>query len=100
MIYNPKKVDNRRFKAVSLPSCKKLFERFGYSLGEKGHPDNTDPYKFTDPKFKSGVFPKDVDNSTLISGVTQAYKEVEVVQPKVEDTTDSVKKSESEKNDD
>lgn len=34
-----------RFQAVSIPSARKLFERFGFHL-QPGHPDNTDPDHF------------------------------------------------------
>lgn len=37
------------FKAVPLPSARKLFERYGFSLAKGGHPDNTDPYNFNAP---------------------------------------------------
>ena len=37
------------FKEVPIPSARKLFERYGYSLTKDGHPDNTDPYHFSEP---------------------------------------------------
>lgn len=43
-----------RFQAVSIPSARKLFERFGFQL-QQGHPDNTDPDHFGEVSNPVGV---------------------------------------------
>lgn len=47
----PLKLKNclNRFQAVPIPTVTKLFEMYGFSRATSGHPDNTDPYNFTDP---------------------------------------------------
>lgn len=47
----PLKLKNclNRFQAVPIPTATKLFEMYGFSRATTGHPDNTDPYNFTDP---------------------------------------------------
>uniref|UniRef100_A0AAU8B671 Uncharacterized protein n=1 Tax=Dulem virus 229 TaxID=3145706 RepID=A0AAU8B671_9VIRU len=47
----PLKLKNclNRFQAVPIPTVTKLFEMYGFSRAVTGHPDNTDPYNFTDP---------------------------------------------------
>lgn len=82
MIYNPKQKDNRRFKPISLPTARKLFERYGYSLATDGHPDNTDPYKFKEPAFRSGVFPKDVVSGAMVKGISAAFADEPKDDPK------------------
>ncbi len=49
MIIVRKKDMVNNFKEVPIPSARKLFERYGYSLTRDGHPDNTDPYHFSEP---------------------------------------------------
>lgn len=43
-----------RFKAVSIPSARKLFERLGFQ-SISGHPDNTDPDHFGEVSNPVGV---------------------------------------------
>ena len=40
---------HNKFTAVPVATAKKLFETYGFSRATVGHPDNTDPYHFTDP---------------------------------------------------
>lgn len=84
MIYNPKMKDNRRFKAVELSSARKLFERYGYSLADDGHPDGTNPFEFKEPSFKNGVFSKDVVSNAFVKGISKAFVEEPKEVPKVE----------------
>lgn len=49
MIPNIKLRRLNAFKNYRLPSVRSLFERYGFSLAQAGHPDNTDPYHFKTP---------------------------------------------------
>lgn len=51
-IRTPKNKVNH-FKPHLLPTTGQLYKKYGTSLGD-GHPDNTDPYKFSDPVNPSG----------------------------------------------
>lgn len=77
MIYNPKQKDNNRFVAVSIPSSRKLFERYGYSTVQ-GHPDNTDPYKFSTPSNVQSTSLHQLGNihRTLEFEASQASREI------------------------
>lgn len=77
MFYNPKQKSNNRFRAVSLPSTKKLFDMYGYSRSAVGHPDNTDPYKFSSPSNPQGMIPNEAYMRTLVSGVSSAFQPTE-----------------------
>lgn len=55
-----------RFQAVSIPSARKLFERFGFQL-QQGHPDNTDPDHFNEV-----LNPVGVDSQAAMSAVGRA----------------------------
>lgn len=55
-----------RFQAVSIPSARKLFERFGFQF-QQGHPDNTDPDHFGEV-----CNPVGVDSQAAMSAVGRA----------------------------
>lgn len=55
-----------RFQAVSIPSARKLFERFGLRPVQ-GHPDNTDPEHFGEVSNPVGV-----DSQAAMSAVGRA----------------------------
>lgn len=44
-----KKYQINNFKFYALPSARKLFERYGFSLAKVSHPDGTDPDAFSAP---------------------------------------------------
>lgn len=50
MLYNKKLHKVQEFRDTRLPSVRDLFDRYGFSLMKSGgHPDNTDPFQFSDP---------------------------------------------------
>lgn len=56
-MYIEKLVKVNCFWPHAIPTARKLFERYGYSRVQDGHPDNTDPYHFNTPSNLTGVVP-------------------------------------------
>lgn len=72
MLYNKKLHKVQEFRDTRLPSVRDLFDRYGFSLMKSGgHPDNTDPFKFSDP-----VNPSVVPNIGTIE-LGQLYADVQ-----------------------
>lgn len=57
MYINKKLAAVNGFRPHAIPTARKLFERYGYSRVQDGHPDNTDPYHFKTPSNLTGVVP-------------------------------------------
>ena len=57
MYINKKLAAVNGFRPHAIPTARKLFERYGYSRVQDGHPDNTDPYHFNTPSNLTGVVP-------------------------------------------
>lgn len=74
MIPNPELHKLVGFRRAKLASVRQLFNRYGFSLAKVGHPDNTDPMRFTSPSNPS-------DSLGTISGLVRGQRLANSLRP-------------------